>query len=390
MRILITHFSYYRRNGWGRIFEEAKGLAAIGHSVTLLYGNETKGCFVKTNYEQSVKIVSFSDILPTKLGVIGYGFISILFKCVYVLIHKYEICHCDSHRPNSYIPCIVNRFFYKSKVCIEWWDDFEEKANSKNNKNPFSALLNRFDISTEKSSKESADGIIVLSSLLAKRASSIGINGDRVCMIYGGCNTDKLKFYRDTKSFKIDLGINPQYITFGFIGYGDGEFEDLEPFFKALIAIKDDLDVRFLNFGKPFVTAIQHFPELQELIIECGWVDYYADNSSLSAVDVFVLIKRDNQINNSGWPNKFGDYLALGRPILVNPYGEIKAFSKQWNPALFETEYDIESIAKMIVDICSNKFNLCYMGEINRAIAEKNSWLEKAKELDTYYRRIVN
>lgn len=389
MRILLTHFSYYRKNGWGRIFEEAKGLAALGHSVTLLCGDETIGCFYKSHIEQSVKIVSFSDIFPQKYGNTGYGFVSILFKCFFVLIHKYDICHSDSHRPNSYIPCLINRFFHKSKMYIEWWDDFEEKANAKNDKKMFTILLKRFEKSTAISSKKKADGVIVLSSLLAKKASTIGINEDRVCMIYGGCNTDKLRYEQYTGQFKKSLGIQSQIVTFGFIGNGDEEYEDLEPFLKALIDVKGRLRIKFLNFGRPFIKTTQRLPELKDLIVECGWVDYYANSSSLSAVDVFVLIKKNDIINNSGWPNKFGDYLAIGRPILVNLYGEVEVFSRKWNPALIETKYDINSIANSIADICSDKYDLCSMGAVNRKIAENNSWKEKAREIDSFYLKIA-
>lgn len=390
MRILLTHFSYYRKNGWGRIFEEAKGLAALGHNVTLLCGDETIGCFYKSHIEQSVKIVSFTDIFPRKYGNTGYGFISILLKCIYVLVHKYEICHSDSHRPNAYIPCKVNRFFYRSKVYIEWWDDFGEKAIAKNNKKCFSILLKNHEVKTELSTKRTADGVIVLSSLLAEKANALGINKSRVCMIYGGCNTDKLSFNPSTDNYKEAMGIQSQFVTLGFIGNGDGEYDDLEPFLKALIETKYHLNVKFLNFGKPFDKTIQRMPELKDLIIECGWVDYYADSSSLSAVDVFVLIKKENIINNSGWPNKFGDYLAVGRPVLVNLYGEVKVFAKKWSPALIETKYDVVSITSSITDICSDKYNLRLMGETNRRIAENNSWLEKAKELDSFYTRVTD
>lgn len=390
MKILLTHFSFYRKNGWGRIFEEAKGLAALGHSVTLMCGNESFGCFYKSHIEQSVKIVSFFDMFPRKYGNTGYGFISVLLKCIYVIFHKYEICHSDSHRPNAYIPCKVSRFFYKSKVFIEWWDDFEEKAIAKCDKKLFSIFLKKCEINTEVSTKKNADGVIVLSSLLAGRANAVGIDENRVCMVYGGCNTDKLNYNPFTENYKITMGIPSQLLTFGFIGNGDGEFDDLEFFLKALVKIKHHLNIKFLNFGKPFVKTIQRMPELKDLIVECGWVDYYADSSSLSAVDVFVLIKKENIINSSGWPNKFGDYMAIGRPILVNPYGEVEVFAQKWRPALIETKNDIESIAKTITDICSDMYNLRLMGEVNRGVAEKNSWMEKAKEIDFFYKRISN
>lgn len=387
MKILLTHFSYYRKNGWGRIFEEAKGLAALGHNVTLLCGGETIGCFYKTHYEQSVKIVSFSDLFPRKYGNTGYGFLSILIKCIFVITHKYDICHCNSHRPNSYIPCKVNRFFHGSKLYIEWWDNFEEKANAISGKKLLSTLLKRYEKTTAISSKQSADGVIVLSSLLSKRASEIGISDDRICMIYGGSNTDKLRYNPSTEEYKKNLGISPEITTFGFIGNGDGEVDDLKPFLKALIDTKQRINVRFLNIGRPFIKTIQKMPELKDLIVECGWVDYYSDSSALSAVDVFVLIKQENIINNSGWPNKFGDYLAVGRPVLVNPYGEVEVFAQKWNPGLIITKYDKESIAKIITDICSNKYDLRRFGKVNRIIAEKNSWMEKAKEIDSFYKR---
>ena len=99
--------------------------------------------------------------------------------------------------------------------------------------------------------------------------------------------------------------------------------KDLDIFFDAMIELKTKYNILFLNYGEAFKKAVIDKPELEDIIYECGWVDDHGDNSILSATDVCVLIKQNNIKNQSGWPNKFGDYLACGRAVLLDSYGDI-------------------------------------------------------------------
>ncbi len=393
MKILVSHFSLYKKNGWGRTFEEAKGLARLGHDVTLLCSARGFGRICNSQEVEGVKVLAFYDIIPERFLLFGHGFFSLFNKLIYSVFTHFDICLSNSHRDNAYYPCALNRFFHRSKLVIEWWDDFSVKGNSIQSPNIIRRVIRRIinfiqpsDEKREISTKLSSDIVVVLSSTMARRAERVGVSADKIRIIYGGCDVDHLQYINQpANEIKQNNGIPVDCITFGFIGDGDQELKDLDVFFDAMIELKTKYKILFLNYGGAFRKAVIYKPELRDIIHECGWVDYHGDNSILSATDVFILIKQNNIKNQSGWPNKFGDYLACGRAVLLNPYGDIIPFMQKWQPGVIEVDYSKDSILKGIASICEGMIDLSESAARNRAIALSNSWLQKAKELESVF-----
>ncbi len=387
MRILFSHYGLYRKSGWGRTFEFARSMAEFGHNVTITCTNRRFWPLYSTTIEEGVKIVKFGDFLPVSILSIGYGILSLIGRIIYSCFHKYDVCHTDSHRDCGYIPCIVNRRFYQSKLVIEWWDDFGEKAKNTSTYNLLKQIKYYRDPKLEISTKKNADGVIVLSKLLYDKSIRLGIPENKVTIIHGGCDVRHIQ-YMPFNIFKEKLGISRKVLTLGLIGMGDGEYEDVKHVLEAIEECNVE-KVRFINFGRPFKKAYSLLPNMESLIIEGGWVDYYENPSILGAVDVYVLTKENNIMNKSGWPTKFGDYLACGRPILLNLYGEIISFNKSYHPGVIIVDNEKDCIKQTINDLLECKYNLEEMGLRNRVIAEKNSWLSKAKDLEQFYIKIV-
>lgn len=385
----MSHFSFYRKNGWGRIFEEAKGLALLGHEVTIFCSHQKKGFWYEKMEEDGVRIICFRDLIPSNKLFGGHGSVSLANKFVYLLFHRFDICISDAHRPAAFLPCVFGRFVGNSKVIIEWWDDFSAKAERLSPRNPIKKFGICRDLRNEISSKKKADGVIALSTLLAAKAESIGVEKTRIGVVHGGCDTSHLLF-NPLNTGKDRAAVDRNSLTFGFIGSGDIEMVDLKVFFDAALELVDKYRIKFLNFGQPFVKATRNNPKMNDFVVECGWIDYYGDNSLLSAVDVFVLIKQENVENNAGWPNKFGDYLALGRPVMVNLYGDLVEFTKQWAPGVIPVKYTTDSIKEAIIDVCEGKYCLDDLARRNREIAEQNTWLHKAREIEYFIGTIDN
>lgn len=399
MKILICHFSLYKKNGWGRTFEEAKGLVNLGHEVTLLCSISGLGLFPRKYLDEGVKIIAFYDIFPQSLLTSGYGFLSLFAKVVYTAFHSYDICLSNSHRDSAYYPCAINRFFHRSKLVIEWWDNFKVKQERilsvvNSIKNPITRLYHTIrgkrELRREVETKLAADYVVTLSSVTSKRAEEIGVPFNRIRVVRGGCDVSHIHYSpQPAVDIKLKHGIAEDSISFGFIGDGDQELPDIGVFLEALVDMNSKYNVRFLNFGKPIIKAQVKNPELESIIHNCGWIDYYGDNSILSATDVFVLIKKDNIENRSGWPNKLGDYLACGRAILANPYGEIIPFIKEWEPGIISVDYSKESIKSAIKGICKESIDIAGMGLRNYSVANSNTWADKAKELEAVFKELI-
>lgn len=377
MRILVSHFGIYKKSGWGRTFEQAKELARLGHNVTVLCSLSGFQGLSKSFQEEGVKVVAYYDIIPIRYLSAGYGFLSLLSRVFHSIFHSYDICLSNSHRDNAYCPCAVNRFFHHSKIVTEWWDNFLSKQEKTKAHNILNRFLRKKDSASEISTKLSSDAVVALSSATAKRAIDIGIPPTLVKIVRGGCDIEHLSY--------IPRSAGKDSVTFGLIGDGDQEWDDMGIFLEAMMELRFKYKINFLNYGKPFKKLIAQKPEYKEVIREMGWVDYYADNSALSATDVFVLIKKDTVENRSGWPNKLGDYLACGRPVITNPYGELIPFMQEWAPGFITVDYSKASIIDGISDISEGKYNLTELGEMNRQIAELNSWKHKAQELESIF-----
>ncbi len=388
MKIMFSHMGLYKKNGWGRTFELAKGLVTLGNNVTILCSSTGKNKIYEQFYEYGVKIIVFYDFIPRGVLGSGYGILSLISRFFYAMSHKFDIVHSDSHRDAAYMPCIINKFFFGSKLFIEWWDNFEEKVKISDKKRWYRFFLDNREIKREISTKVKSDGCIVLSKLLKQRAIKIGVKEENILLLHGGCDVDNIQNLLSI-DVKRQNNIDVNEVTFGFIGMGDGEFSDLKCFFEALSELPSSVNVKFLNFGRSLEKTIKQMPNLKSRVIECGWIDFYRDSSKLSAVDVFVLTKEDDIINNSGWPTKFGDYLACGRPILLNPYGELLDFIVKNQPSLICVNNEKESIKAQILNVCENKYDLLGMGANNRKIAEQNSWLEKSRELYSFYKQNI-
>jgi glycosyltransferase involved in cell wall biosynthesis len=388
LKILFCHFGIKDKYGFGRPFMLAKGLAELGHKVVFLTNQNGKLKFPYTiERRQNVEIVSFPDILPAKVLQLGYGSISILLKILFVTNKKFDIVHSDTgHRPSAGFPCRWNRFLYKSRYISEWYDLYGHGGQYDNKHWLFKLLFGRYEIKSEIRNRLNADGVVALSEETRRRAIRNKIDDNKIIVIHGGADIDNIKY--DNIS---ELGENDKsQIVFGYIGMSDAELDDLEPFIKAFVKCSTELNIVFKTFGKKLSQSnIKRFG-LNKLI-EAGWIDYFNNARVLNEVDVFILIKKDSAQNRAGWPNKLGDYLAAGRPILLNPYGDLCWFSQKHPKGFILTKWSESDIEEKINNICNGRYDLEQMGKYNREIAvNEYSWQSKSSKLEKFYRMVLN
>lgn len=140
---------------------------------------------------------------------------------------------------------------------------------------------------------------------------------------------------------------------------------------------------KLIVFGHKLSPALLDKYDLRDIIVEKGWINFYEDYSSLQCVDVFVLLKSNNVARSSmGWPNKLGDYMAIGRPVLLNLYGDVATFVSENPSGFIPVELNEENICQKLNDILMSGYDLKKMGEVNRKLAENViSWHARMKNL---------
>jgi len=381
MKVLYSHFGREGKDGWGRSFYMAKAMANLGHEVVFLTNIEKFSFFriAKKNIH-NVKVIAFPDIIPSKLKSSGFGLLSIIGKILYSASHKFDLVIADCGHRSTGLPCKINRFLYKSTYFSEWWDYFGAGGYYDNKPLLFKILYGWIEKKAEINDKLNADGVIVLSELMKNRALQNGVKN--VIIVHGGCLINEIKASRfNTK--------NDNKINFCYIGMAESEIIELDPFLKALSNPDFKNEIRFITFGSYLRPQIIEKYKLNGIVEERGWIDYLKNVDKLDDVDVYVQIRRNNILSIAGWPNKLGDYMSNGKPILLFPYGDLVSFISDNPDGFITVNYEIESISLKIKEIISGKYDLLKMGIINRGIAEKNSWESKALEIIKFRNNLI-
>jgi len=391
MKVLISHFGIGRKGGWGRTYMLAKGLSKLGQQVTLITSIKSKRLFIpKIEVNEDLTIISFPFLFGQSLVSMGFGGLSLILKIIYTSLTRFDIVHSDAgHRPQSGWPAKWNRFLYKSKYIAEWWDFFGEGGQYEKKSRLFKFFLGKYERWSEVSDKINADGVITLSEFMKSRALKLGVSANKVTIIHGGSNIQDIVYVENNTTLKRDYGIPASSLTFGYIGMTEGDLEDVNPFIQAYNQLKNELEINWFTVGKKLSPETKRKYNIGDNFYEFGWIDFFSNSRILGCADAFFLLKELNATNISGWPNKLGDYLACGRPVLMNLYGDVERFIKKSNGSFYITDRSVEDITNKIRLLYMNKESLLIEGRKNRMLAEKNlNWSIKSKELLHFYERI--
>ena len=378
MKILFSHNGRRGKDGWGRFFYLAKAMVSLGHDVVYLTTREEFSMFkVVKSIEHGVVVLSFSDFMPSKLKSSGFGSISVVRKSLYALLNEFDlvISH-NCHRPSG-LPCLINSRIYNSIHVAEWWDYYGRGGYFDNKPFLFKLLFGRRELNGEIKVRKAADIVVVLSEEMRERALNEGISN--VIVVHGGCLTNEIR--PSIPSIK-----SKEKIVFGYIGMSNSEVSNILPFFQAIrkSEFRDKFEV--VTYGSFIDQKYIDEYDLASCIEERGWLDYLSDSTGLDDVDVFVQLLDNSRVSRAGWPNKVGDYLAYGKPILLHPYGDLEKFVEMYPKGFIVVKYDYKDIMEKIHDLLEGKYDLYKMGRANRQLAEENTWEHKAQDLlELYY-----
>jgi glycosyltransferase involved in cell wall biosynthesis len=98
----------------------------------------------------------------------------------------------------------------------------------------------------------------------------------------------------------------------------------------------------------------------------------------------------DKQANRGRWPNKIGDYLSAGRPIVSNPTGDIRDLFTRYDIGVL-TEESPEAFAHGMAAVLDDPAHAAAQGNMARQVAERElSWPALTRQLEAHYSFIRN
>lgn len=314
-------------------YHTALFLSKFGHNVTFISPTNKAAVFTSRSYSDGLLNIISPGFLPSIYRSGGFSFLDALIKTKVVIEDNFDIIHVtNGHRPAQFLPCLIGKFMKKSKIVDECWEWLGKGGYADQRRGLIKKSLSFYDILFEIKFKDIFDHIIAISSTIKNRFPDLS----KVSILYGATQTERLISY-EKEIARNKLGLDQNIFLIGMSNVVPSDHDDNISFFKAFDMLchkHPNLSLIVTSPDKEYVDEIKAGLSFPHMLIHPGWLSFKEYNYYLSSCNVFVLPYKNCLINKARWPNKFGDYLCLNRPVITNPTGDVKHFIEKYKVGL--------------------------------------------------------
>lgn len=400
MKILMLNFERKSLGTYFRAYNWAKYLVRRGYEITIACLSNNQRFKSKIYYDDGIRILETPNFLDGSWlmarfsGIQGWGALDIIIRLREIFRTRYDIIHTFEHHPNVSVPVYLAPKKQLPILISDWCDNYGKGGFRDYYQYRLDYLyrnigfpLRRLMDFIERDLRVKSQGITVISKFLFQRAINMGIDRNKIFLIRGGVDIDKIKPYCKEIA-KEKLGINKEHKILAFLGSHQA---DLDFALDALaLALRDVPDIYFLIIGKNNDKVRKKAAELNmtNRLIQAGWCLNRQLPWYLSAADAFLLPMRDNPINQARWPNKIGEYLAAGRPTICTRCGDVAELIEKEEIGVV-SEVDYEDFAKKILLTLNNRDLSMRMGKKARKVAENKFSLDvQGSKIESVYKTL--
>lgn len=388
LRIIFSTYEAKEIGGsYLRSLSLAQGLVKLGHQVTLWTSAKNLSFIPKFSKENGVLVIESIGLLPARFRKGGYDPFDVLFRSFVILFSKCDVTHSFNHRPAATFPALIKKIvFGRTQWFVDWADLWGKGGIADRRYGPFSFLTKTVDHYTEQLFIKLPDAVTPISDDLVRKALLMRQSKTKVFFLGVGANIEGIKpMELLVARKKLQFPKANTILAYLYVGTYDEEL--LAKTFVKLCTLRDDVTLMLLGPQLPsFEKIISKFPSVSKQIWRLGVVPREELAWYLASADAMLLPFANKEINLGKFPNKLGDYLAAGRPILANPTGEVKKILENYSVgALFPEKPEL--FAAGIAKALSNPKQLKVWGQNARKLAERLSWRTVAKQLDGFYRQ---
>ncbi len=386
MRITFLTYETKQMSGsFVRSSQLARGLAERGHQIFLLTSAKRRSFLPRYTVENNVHIIESPGVFPFRFRHGGYDPLDFVFRLLYLLLFPTPVFHSFGHRLSASIPAAIAASVHRVQWYVDWADLWGYGGLADRRNGTLGFLTSRVDHWMETWIISHAHVVTVINTELFEKAKSLRANMP-LCKIGVGADTWQV-FPRDKTIARKELSISKNISLLAFLYASSYDFDFLIDSFAKIH--EKNSNTHLLLIGPKLAELekeISHYPNIKNALLQTGVVERKNISTYLAAADIFLLPYRDTSINRGRFPNKLGDYLAAGRPIITNPTGEVAKIFTSYSVGIVadETPTDMaEKALSLLADVKLQK----HFGKNAEILAKQRSWQSLAKELERLYFR---
>ena len=247
-------------------------------------------------------------------------------------------------------------------------------------------LLGRPESLAESRIHRAADAVTTVCSDLYTRAVKLGIPMSRLLRLPNGADTDLIRPSANIEAARSRLGVPAGVKLLVYAGYAPIDMDLIWDAFR--LTCDRRRDAYLLIMGRVWQLPDRLRPYSAH-VIQAGFLPLERYAEALGCGDVMLLPYRDNPRNRGRWPGKLGFYMAVGRPTVSNPTGDVRSLFEQRGVGLLAGETARE-FADCVLRLLEDGELADRMGHAARKTAESEySWAVLAKSLEQFYYSVL-
>ncbi len=215
-----------------------------------------------------------------------------------------------------------------------------------------------------------ADAVSIIARPMRRRTRALGIPDRRVLHLPSGADTETIRPL-PAGECRAALGLPEDALVVGYVASTTLDNRQL----AAAMRIVWERQPRLVllsagpqwHSGDPVLRRAQSEGRFRHL----GPRPFAEIPRVLGAADILVMPLSDLPLNHCRWPNKFGDYLAAGRPVATTRVGDMGRVVEHHRTGTAGPP-SAEGLAKAILSLVKNPELRRQCGEDARAFAEKH------------------
>ena len=370
-----------RAEGLGREF------AHRGHEVWLAGPGRTPGARSGAAAQASLRWLGAPGSTRGLLLPAGFSPTVVLATLASLRTVRPHIVHSFGHRPAAFIPAwyLQNR---RHATHVADWADWWGAGGIASERGWLGrATVGAVDGVLERWSRQSADGLTVATTHLATLARGWGIPAERLQTLAGGARVDAIQPI-PMKEARLRHGVDAEHRILVHAGQSAFDLDFLMDCFAEVL--QGEPRARLLVIGGSPGKVARHarWRGLSAQVILRERLPIEQLGALLACGDVMLLPFPRLGLNLGRFPNRLGDYLSTGRPVVTNATGDVGRLITEHGIGL-AAEPDPHSTAQAALQLLSDSALADQLGRRGRAYAEQHlAWPVVANEVMAFYERL--